>query len=115
MSAANRRRGATYELDLLKWFRSIGLGAERLRLAGRDDEGDLAVKDVGITYVVEAKNEKAMNLTGYVREAKVEADNYARARGLNRADVMPVVLIKKRNAGIDESFVVVPAGEFFAA
>lgn len=101
-------------MDLLSWFRSIGLPAERLRLAGKLDEGDLAVQDVGLTYVVEAKNEAKLNLTGYVREAQAEADNYAKARKLRRESVMPVVIVKKRNAPISDAFVIVPAAEFFA-
>lgn len=114
VSSASRQRGAAFELDLLKWFRSKAqLPAERLRLAGKFDEGDLAVQDVGLTYVVEAKNEAKINLTGYVREALVEADNYARARGISREKVMPLVIVKKRNAPIDDAFVVVPLSEFF--
>ena len=37
---ANKRMGATFELDIVKWFRGLGFNAERLRLSGKDDEGD---------------------------------------------------------------------------
>lgn len=108
------RKGPQFEVDLLKWFRRIGMPTERLRLAGMNDEGDLAVQDTDMVYVVEAKNEAKINLTGYVREARVEADNYAKARGLSRQKVMPLVIVKKRNAPIAEAFVVVPLSEFFS-
>jgi hypothetical protein len=63
---------------------------------------------------VEAKNEARINLTGYVREAETEADNYVKARGLDRSKVMPIVIVKKRGSSIEDSFVVVPAKEFFS-
>ena len=34
MSAANKRKGAGFETGILKWLRSKGVSAERLRLAG---------------------------------------------------------------------------------
>ena len=39
----NKTKGATFELDIIKWFRKLGFMAERLRLAGKDDEGDVVV------------------------------------------------------------------------
>ncbi len=39
----NKAKGAAFEIDVMKWFRGLGVLAERLRLAGKDDEGDLVV------------------------------------------------------------------------
>jgi len=39
----NKAKGAAFEIDVMKWFRSLGILAERLRLAGKDDEGDIVV------------------------------------------------------------------------
>lgn len=111
--ARAKRAGAKFELDLLAWFRNQNLPSERLRLSGRLDEGDIAVTDTGLTYLVEAKNVKTINLTDFVRQAEAEARNYANARGLDPATVMPVVAIKKRNAPIEESFIVTSARHFF--
>lgn len=110
MSAANKAKGSLFERDLLAYLRNEGYDAERLRLAGKDDEGDLVLKIGGLAFVLEAKNEKKMNLAGYVREAEVEAKNYARSRKLPWVNF--AALVKKRNAGIGEAYVVVPLHEW---
>jgi len=43
----NKAKGAAFEIDVMKWFRGLGVLAERLRLAGKDDEGDLVVVVLG--------------------------------------------------------------------
>lgn len=110
MSAANKARGAKFEIDVLKYFRSRGLDVERLRLAGRADEGDIVWKDGGLPFIFELKNEKAMNLTNYVRQAEVEARNYAEQRNIP----MPhfAAIVKKRMAPVAEAFVVIPLAEY---
>lgn len=110
MSAANKRRGAAYELDLLKGLRNEGFDAERLRLSGRLDEGDLILKTSGLPWIIEAKNAKQMDLSGWCREAEVEARNYAAARGIPPAHF--AVFIKKRNAGLFEGYAVTPIHEW---
>lgn len=110
MSAANKRRGAGYEMDLLRYLRAEGYDAERLRLTGRLDEGDLVLKMGGIPFVLEAKATKVNNLTDFVRQARDEATNYAAARGILPAPFAAV--IKKRQAPISESFVVIPLSEW---
>lgn len=111
MSAANKRRGASWELDLLKYFRNEGIDAERLRLTGKADEGDLVLKIGGIPYVVEAKNVAKIDLASYVREAEVEARNYGAHRAL---DFLPnhAAIVKRRNHGVGEAYVVMPLTEW---
>lgn len=112
--AAARRRGADAELDFLKYARdTLHLPAERLRLAGRNDEGDVAINDIGLTYVCEVKNEKTINLSGYVTEALTEATNYATARRLERPNVMAVAIVKRRGRPVKDWYVVTTVGEFF--
>ena len=41
MSSYGKRKGSAFETGILKWLRSKGVSAERLRLAGKDDEGDI--------------------------------------------------------------------------
>lgn len=114
--AAAKRRGALFETDLVAWLREVArLSAERLRLTGRDDEGDVAVVDDDLVYVIEAKNVKQINLTDFVRQARVEAANYARKRGLDPARVMPLAVVKQRGKGIGEAFVVTTLSDFFTA
>lgn len=110
MSAANKIKGATFELDLLRYLRAEGYDTERLRLAGKQDEGDLVLKMGGTPYILEAKATKVNNLTDFVRQARDEATNYARARGILPAPFAAV--IKKRQAPISEAFVVIPLSEW---
>lgn len=115
MSTAGKRRGAQFETDVLRWIRSqAGLPAERLRLAGKDDEGDIAVQDVGLTYLLELKATQKLDLAGAVAEVMTERVNYAKARGLDPATVMPLVVFKRRNHGIAKAYVVTTVEEFFA-
>lgn len=101
----NKAKGAKFETDVMKWFRSLGVKAERLRLAGKDDEGDLVCVIAGQTYILELKNTKTMSLPQFWSEAQVEALNYAKARGVGEAPLSYVV-VKRRNAGIEQSWVI---------
>ena len=105
MSAKNKRKGSAFELDVMKWFRSKGINAERLRLSGQKDEGDLVVIVAGETFILELKNTKVMSLPQFWRESVVEAQNYATARGIKPAPLSYVV-VKRRNAGIEQSWVI---------
>ena len=101
----NKAKGAKFETDIMKWFRSLGVKAERLRLAGKDDEGDLVCVIAGQTYILELKNTKTLSLPQFWSEAQVEALNYAKARGEGEAPLAYVV-VKRRNAGIEKSWVI---------
>jgi len=105
MSAANKRKGSLFETSILKWLRSKGVSAERLRLAGKDDEGDIVAIVAGQPYIFELKATVKMDLPQFWREATLEAANYAKARGL---DVVPpaYVIVKRRMAGLEQSWVI---------
>ena len=107
----NKSKGAAFEIDVMKWFRSLGVLAERLRLAGKDDEGDLVVVVSGQTYVLELKNTARLDLPEFWRQAEVEALNYAKARGLGEVPLHYVV-VKRRNAGIDKAWIVQPIDQW---
>lgn len=105
MSAANKRKGSLFETGILKLFRSKKISAERLRLAGKDDEGDIVAIVAGQPYVFELKATIKMDLPQFWREATVEAANYAKARGLD--EVPPAyVIVKRRMAGLEQSWVI---------
>ena len=101
----NKAKGAAFEIDVMKWFRKAGVFAERLRLAGKDDEGDLVCVVAGKTYILELKNTARLDLPEFWRQAEVEALNYAKARGIGEVPLHYVV-VKRRNAGIDKAWVV---------
>ena len=103
--AAAKARGAGFETAVLKWLRGHGVLAERLRLAGKADEGDIVCFVSGSPYVLELKAQARLDLPGFWREATVEAANYAKARGIS--PVPPsYVIVKRRQASIDQAWVV---------
>jgi len=101
----NKAKGAAFEIDVMKWFRGLGVLAERLRLAGKDDEGDLVCVISGKTYILELKNTAKLSLPEFWRQANVEALNYAKARDLGEVPLSYVV-VKRRNASIDQAWVI---------
>lgn len=101
----NKAKGAAFEIDVMKWFRSLGILAERLRLAGARDEGDLVCVVAGKTYILELKNRATLSLPEFWREAEVEALNYAKARGIGEVPLHYVV-VKRRNSGIENAWVI---------
>jgi Holliday junction resolvase len=105
MSAKNKRKGSLFETGILKWLRSKGLNAERLRLAGKDDEGDIVCIVAGQPYVFELKATVKMDLPQFWRETTTEANNYAKARGLDKTPPA-YVIVKRRNAGLEQSWVI---------
>lgn len=102
---AAKRRGALFETSVLKWLRGKGLLAERLRLAGKADEGDLVCIVAGQPYVFELKATARLDLPAYWREATEEAENYAKARNL-AATPPAYVIVKRRGKGIEDSWVI---------
>ena len=101
----NKTKGTQFETDVMKYLRSLGHFVERLAKAGANDEGDLVAIVAGQTYVLELKNRKKIDLPAFWSEAQVEAENYAKARGL--AHTPPAfVIVKRRNAPIQKAWVV---------
>jgi hypothetical protein len=113
----NKRRGAGFEIDLVDWLRERGFDAERLRLAGSKDEGDVVVRINSEAHVViEAKAPgagNAIDLAGWMKEAEVEVENYAKARGLDPNRVGYLLVIKARGKGIDQAYTVRRLGKYF--
>jgi len=101
----NGRKGALFETSVMKWLRERGVSAERLTKAGSKDEGDIVCVVANKTYIFELKNRKAITLPAFWDEAITEAKNYAVARGLEQTPPA-YVIIKRRNAGIEKSWVV---------
>ena len=96
MANPNGRKGAQFETDVMRWLRKMGAIAERLVKAGANDEGDLVATISGKSYILELKNRKTISLPEFWREAQVEAQNYAKARGIPADEVPPAYIILKR-------------------
>lgn len=103
-------KGSRYENELLKYLRTQGLDAERLRLTGKEDEGDLLVRFHSDRFVFEAKNTKRMTLAGWVEEARLEAKQYGEHRGI--ATPYFAVVHKRIGKGVADSFVTLPLHEY---
>jgi Holliday junction resolvase len=112
-SRANKRKGATWETDLVEYFREKEFNpVERLRLSGTSDEGDLWLwaPDIQSFIVVEAKNEKSFKLGPWVEEASIEVRNWIKKRKSTPA--IPIVIAKRRQHGIGKSFVIMELDTF---
>ena len=115
---SHTRRGSTYESESRDWFRANGYDCERLARTGAKDEGDLVVRSdfLGSIGVIECKAPGAGNkvdLSGWTKEAQLEAKHYAEARGLALDSVLPAVLIKARGKSIADSNLVLRLGDVF--
>lgn len=116
---SHKARGATYEIDITKYFRGIGYDAERLARRGSKDEGDVVIRTdfiggtIGILECKAPGAGNAIDLSGWTKEAQVEAGNYAEARGLKREAILSAVVIKARGKSIEDSYLVLRLGDVF--
>lgn len=110
---ANKRRGAAWEVAIRNFLFDAGLKAERVARKGANDIGDVAVEmDDGHTFVIEAKDTVRPELAQWIREAQVEADNYARHKHISPDFVHPVVIYKRRQNGVERAYVVMELGDW---
>lgn len=114
MSTYNKAKGSKFEVDVMKYIRKLGHFAERLAKAGASDEGDIVTIIAGQTYILECKNRKKIDLPAFWKEAQREAENYAKARDQVVAP-LAFVVVKRRNASIEDAWVVQPLGEWLDA
>jgi hypothetical protein len=113
---SHKARGATFETDLRNYFRRIGLDSERLARTGARDEGDVVVREnfIGHIGVTKAPGQSGrIDLSGWTKEAQVEAKNYSEARGIEKTSVLPAVVIKARGKSIEDSYLVLRLGDVF--
>jgi hypothetical protein len=111
LTARLRREG---EIPVRDYFRGLGFPSELIPDSGKDDEGDVSVDAGGdVVFVIEVKNVQKFDLAGFVAEAKVEADNYAKARGRNPDETWPVVIMKRRGTrDVAKWYAVTEVGDF---
>ena len=110
--AANKAKGARYEVELVNGLRSLGLEVDRLHLNGKEDEGDVVVREDGIYTVIEAKS-GAIHPSDFVRQADVEAGNFAKHRGLNMDDVEGIAVCKIKGKPWNESVILMSMDTYF--
>ncbi len=103
MSTPSKRKGSAWELAIAKYLAAEGWKHAERRIAGSTiDKGDI----YGIIgCVIEAKNEKRIDLAGYLKELEVEMRNAKADTG--------VVMIKKRGTtDVGEAYAVLPIKEW---
>lgn len=110
MAHPSAAKGKKYERDVLAYARKRGTDIERLRDTGVHDEGDFALRTGQLTFVLEAKAEKRINLSGYLAEADREAAVYSANRG--GRPTIPAALVKRPGYGIGRSYVVMELDTF---
>ena len=100
MTSPQKRKGSAAELAVAKWLHKLGwIHAERSRAGWQDDRGDI---DGMPGVVVEVKNEKRIDIPGYLRELEVEMENAKAWTG--------TVIIKRRGStNVDDWYAVMPA------
>lgn len=109
----NKRNGTAWESALRDGLRGLGFDYEKLRLVGKNDEGDGVIRlPGGERIVVEAKSGE-MHASDFVRQASLEARNYETNRGLERGSVKGIAIVKKRGASWMDGYVLTSVREFF--
>lgn len=109
---ANKNKGAEFEIDIVEYVRTQHPSFTPVRLVktGREDEGDIALVWEPTTLLIEAKNEKSINLAGYVTELERERAFYGKHRGIEPPP--GIVVIKRRNHSIGKSYVLTTLDHF---
>ena len=90
MTSPQKRKGSAYELLIVEYLRSQGYDCDRTRAGWSDDRGDIhgiAHRVLG-NFTFECKNQKTMDLSGWLTE--LEREREANGGGLG------AVIHKKR-------------------
>lgn len=110
---ANKRKGADWEIALRDGFRSEGFDVERLHLNGKDDEGDLVIREAdGVYLVIEAKD-SAFTPGPFIGEIEREVEAFARNREIDGSDVDGIVIVKRRGQNWRKAFVLTTVEDYF--
>ncbi len=108
----NRTAGKSWERAIEVGGREHGVDTERTRDSGIKDQGDAAMRIRGHYLVIEAKN-ATLNVTGFLREAEVEAKHFAEKRHISPDLVHPVVFWKRRGFGkFEDGVAMMTIGEY---
>jgi Holliday junction resolvase len=110
---ANKRKGADWEIALRNGFREEGFDIERLHLNGKDDEGDLVIREAdGVYLVIEAKD-SAFQPGTFIGELEREVEAFARNRELDPGDVDGIAVVKRRGMSWRKAFVLTTVEDYF--
>lgn len=76
VSHPSKIKGDRFEIALREHFRAAGFDADRTRAGYARDHGDLhlAATPAGPAVIVQAKNERRIDLSGYMRDVEAQRD-----------------------------------------
>ena len=103
MPNPQKQKGSQFERDIVGHLNDQGYNCERTRAGWKDDRGDIHGISHPIlgNFTIECKNQKSMDLAGWVKE--LEAERAANGGGLG------AVVHKKRNvAAVEEQYATFP-------
>jgi hypothetical protein len=100
VTSPQKRKGSAAELAVAKWLRKLGwVHAERSRAGWTDDRGDI---DGMPGVCIEVKNEKRIDIPGYLRELEIEMENAKAWTG--------TVIVKRRGSSdVGDWYAIMPA------
>lgn len=97
MSNPSKKKGTQYEVDVVEYLIAAGFDkCERRALRGTKDAGDLA----GMPFPHELKNQVAMNLSGWLDEARKAA--------IGTGEYRHALIHKRRGKNVKDSYVTMP-------
>lgn len=99
MTTASKRKGSAFERSIVEYLKKEGWKYAERRLAGDSkDRGDIA----GVPgFVWEAKNEKRIDLAGYLKELEIEVAN-------DKADAGAVIVKKRGTTNVADCYAIMP-------
>jgi hypothetical protein len=102
-----KAKGNAWERDVRNYLRDRGADVEALRQIGTTDEGDAVHRTKnGIRFIYEMKNRAAISIPEWLKEARVEAENYRKSRDLSDGDVFGVAVVKARGKAASEGWAI---------
>lgn len=97
----SKDKGTRWETEVVNYLNEAGFNCERRALQGALDKGDI----LGIpAWTLECKNEQRIDLARYMSEVNAETVNARTPYG--------AAIVKRRNKGVAEGYVVMPLFQF---
>jgi hypothetical protein len=110
----NRRAGARWQSTIRDGLRGKGFDVEALPLTGVEDEGDLVVRlGAGLRWVVIEAKAGVMHPAEFADQARTEAVNFAKHRGITPSRVTGVAVVKRRKQPWQNAYVLTDVSSYF--
>ena len=110
MTSASKAKGSSFEREVVLYLRNHGFPyAERGVAGATEDIGDI----IGTPGVIwECKNQKVMNLAGWVDELVIEVANYRNRYNFQEPDTGAVIHKRRGKTTVGEYYATMPVEMF---